>query len=148
MHQVPANTVGDEQGFTLAETLAAIGILGVGLVALLSSMSWGFASVDTSRRATTALFLAEQRMEQIKAVAVSTAAGQGWAQVTATTFPNEAYGAISGYRDYRRTVTITTNPGGAANTKLVEVRVFYRPVTATGLGPETSVAVSTLLVAR
>ncbi len=36
----------------------------------------------------------------------------------------------------------------APNTKLVEVRVFYRPVTSTGLGPESSVVVSTLLVKR
>ena len=145
MHQVPANTVGDEQGFTLAETLAAIGILGVGLVALLSSMSWGFASVDSARRSTTALFLAEQRMEQVKAFALSTAAGQGWTQLASAAFPSEASGAIVGYAEYRRTVTITTT---GPNTKLAEVRVFYRPVTASGLGPETSVVVSTLLVNR
>lgn len=141
--------VRNDHGFTLAETLAAVAILGIGLVALLSSMSWGFASVDGSRRSTTALFLAEQRMEQVKAFAVSTAAGQGWAQVSSTAFPAEGYGAIPGYRDYRRLVTVTTNPGGAApKTKLVEVQVFYRPVTSDGLGPETSVVVSTLLVAR
>lgn len=141
--------VRNDQGFTLAETLAAVGVLGIGLVALLSSMSWGFATVDTSRRSTTALFLAEQRMEQVKAFAVSTAAGQGWALLTSAAFPAEGYGGITGYPDYRRTVTVTTNPGGSApNTKLVEVRVFYRPVTSAGLGPESSVVVSTLLVAR
>ena len=139
----------NERGFTLAETLAAVGVLGIGLVALLSSMSWGFATVDTSRRSTTALFLAEQRMEQVRAFAVSTAAGQGWALLTPAAFPAEGYGGIAGYPDYRRTVTVTTNPGGGApNTKLVEVRVFYRPVTSAGLGPESSVVVSTLLVAR
>jgi prepilin-type N-terminal cleavage/methylation domain-containing protein len=140
--------VRNDQGFTLAETLAAVGVLGIGLVALLSSMSWGFATVDSSRRSTTALFLAEQRMEQVKAFAVSTAAGQGWALVTSAAFPAEAYGAIPGYPDYRRTVTVTNNPGGAANTKLVEVHVFYRPVTSFGRGAETSAVVSTLLVAR
>jgi prepilin-type N-terminal cleavage/methylation domain-containing protein len=52
------SAVRNDQGFTLAETLAAVGVLGIGLVALLSSMSWGFATVDSSRRSTTALFLA------------------------------------------------------------------------------------------
>ncbi len=140
--------VSDEQGFTLAETLAAVGILGVGLVALLSSMSWGFAAVDSSRRSTTALFLAEQRMEEVKAFAVSTADKQGWDEVNPANFPAEGYGAIPGYPDYRRTVTVTDLGPVAPNTKLVEVRVFYRPVTSTGLGPESSVVVSTLLVKR
>ncbi|HXG03363.1 MAG TPA: type II secretion system protein [Candidatus Binatia bacterium] len=137
-----------EQGFTLAETLAAIGILGIGLVALLSSISWGFAGVDASRRSTTALFLAEQRMEEVKAFAASTAANQGWSRLTSAAFPAEPYRTIPGYPDYRRTVTVTDSPNGLANVKQVEVRVFYRPVTAGGLGVETSSAVSTLLVRR
>jgi hypothetical protein len=45
-------------------------------------------------------------------------------------------------------ISQASSPGGAANTKQVEVFVFYRPVTSSGLGPETSVVVSTRLVWR
>jgi hypothetical protein len=68
--------------------------------------------------------------------------------VTTANFPAEAYSTIAGYPDYRRTVTITDNPAGVANTKQIEIFVFYRPVTTTGVGAETSVSVSTLLVNR
>jgi Tfp pilus assembly protein PilV len=135
-------------GFTVVETLAAVAILSVALIGLLGSMTSGVTDVDAARRNTTALFLAEQRMEQIKACALSTAAGQGFANVTAATFPAEAYGSIAQYTDYRRSVTVTNNPGGVANTKQVEVWVFYRPITAKGLNTEASVVVSTLLVSR
>jgi len=141
-------TFRDQSGFTVVEVLAAVAILGVGLVALVLAMGWGVTDVDAARRSTTALFLAEQRMEQIKAFALSTAGNKGFANVTVGNFPAEAYGSIAGYVDYRRSVAITDTPGGAANTKQVEVFVFYRPATSSGLGAETSAVVSTLLVLR
>jgi Tfp pilus assembly protein PilV len=137
-----------EAGFTLAETLTAVTVLTVALVALLFATGFGVTGLDGARRSTTALFLAERRMEEIKAFAMSDAATRGWANVTAANFPAEAYASIPSYGDYRRTVTITDNPGAVANTKQIEVFVFYRPVSTTGVGGETSVSVSTLLVFR
>ena len=52
---------------------------------------------------------------------------------------------------YRRVTTITDSPGGAcgANCKLVQVTVFYRPVTGQGqLDQERRLDVVTMLVAR
>jgi type II secretory pathway pseudopilin PulG len=139
----------DQRGFTLAEALVALGVLVVGLVALLGAMGYGTASVETARRSTTALFLAEQRLEEIKAFALSKDPTQGWANLGSASFPAEGYGAIAGYPDYRRVVTVTANPGGSQpNTKQVEVRVFYRQAPGEGSATETSVTLSTLLVRR
>jgi Tfp pilus assembly protein PilV len=137
-----------DAGFTIVETLAAVTVLVIGLIGLLASMTAGVTDVDAARRSTTALFLAEQRLEQIKACALSKAAGQGYANVTTATFPAEAYSAIAQYPGFRRSVTVVDNPGGVANTKQVEVWVFYRTATTQGLGGETAVAVSTLVAAR
>ena len=50
---------------------------------------------------------------------------------------------------YRRTVTIVDAPGGLADTKLVEVSVFYRPVVGFGvLADERQVRLSALLTDR
>lgn len=137
-----------EGGFTVAEVLVSAFVLAVALVGLLTTMGTAVTAVDAGRRTTTALFLAEQRMEEIRAFAHSSTAGQGWLNLTSGSFPAEGYGAIAGHPDYRRTVTVTTNPGGVPDIKLVEVRVFYRPVTDAGTGPETSVLVTTTLANR
>ena len=141
-------------GFTVVEVLTAVGILAVGLVALVMATGWGMTDVDAARRSTTALFLAEQRMEEIKAFAQSKGPSKGWRNVDAAHFPTEPYGSIADYGDYRRAVVVTPNTvippetTGSRFAKQVEVRVYYRPATATGIGPETAVSVSTILVWR
>jgi type II secretory pathway pseudopilin PulG len=137
-----------DAGFTVAEILVAISIITVALTGLLTAMTFGMAEVDAARLSTTALFLAEQRLEHVRSFAASANAGQGWANTVNASFGAEAYGSIAGYPSHRRTVNIVDNPGGVANTKQVQVTVFYRPVTSTGRGGETSVALSTLLVNR
>ena len=138
-----------QAGFTLIEVLITIVFVSVGIVAVLSSLSIGVSGVDRGRRTTTALFLSEQRMEEIKSYALSKNPLQGWTNIVPASFPAEGYGTIAGHPDYRRTVTITTNPGGAAPlTKQVEVWVFYRPVGMKGNVGENAVHTATLLVAR
>ena len=137
-----------EAGFTIVETLTAVTVLSVALVALLFATGYGVTGLDASRRSTNALFLAERRMEQVNAWSLSKAANQGWANVTAANFPAEGYSTIAGYPEYRRSVTIIDSPAGIANTKQVEVFVFYRPVNTQGLAGETSVVVSTRLTFR
>jgi Tfp pilus assembly protein PilV len=135
----------NEQGLGLAETLVAVAIMSIGLVGVLSAIGQGATSVDSARRGTTALFLAEQKIEEVKGFALNTTtSGQGWGLLTAAQFPAEDYSTIgTGYEGYRRAVTVTVV---SATVKRVDVQVFYRPVA--GTGEETSVTVSTQLVTR
>ena len=148
MRRLSMNRATGRAGFTLMEVLITIAFVSVGIVAVLSSVSVGVSAIDRGRRSTTALFLAEQRMEQIKGFALSKNPLQGWANVGAGSFPAEAYGTIAGYPDFRRTVTVTNSPGGAVNAKQVEVWVFYRLATPSASGAENAVTAATLLVSR
>jgi len=140
--------LGDEAGFSLIEVIAAAAILTISVAALLSSVTVGYTSVDLGRQQTTAVFLAEQRLQEARAFAQGTGPGQGFPNLVTGSFPNEAYGAIANAPLHRRTVVVTNNPGGVANTKLVQVNVFYRPPTSSGTMEETAVNVSTLVTQR
>jgi hypothetical protein len=85
-------------------------------------------------------------MEDIRAFALSANAAQGWTNVTAANFADEAYGSLANYTTYRRTTTIT-NP--TVTTKVVVVSVFWRPVAVSGTAnAERSVTVRTVLASR
>ena len=89
----------------------------------------------------------EQRLEWLKALAL-TNWGSSTLKAGTTT---EGYGAIADASLYRRVTTITDSPGGAcaAHCKLVQVTVFYRPVTGRGqLDQERRLDVITMLVTR
>lgn len=135
----------DQAGLTLTEIIAAAAILAIAVFALLSAVVTGFTGVDRGRQQSTAVFLAEQRMEEVRSFAMSLGAGQGYANLTNASFPAQAYGSIPTFGPYRRTVTVTSNPGGVANVKQVDVNVFYRPQTDRGMEGESSVLVSTVI---
>ena len=137
----------NERGMTLVEVMVAVAIITVGLTAIATGMHLATAGINQGQQETTAAFLAEQRLEDIKAFALSTAAGQGFANVNAANFPAEAYGTIAGgYGGYRRTTTVT-NP--SATITVVVVRVFYMPVGVSHVtNNEREVAVSTVLRER
>jgi len=144
----------DERGFTLLEILLASVVTSVGLVAAAYAFTVGIQGVETGRQQSTALFLAEQRMDQVKAASLrATEPPLGY--VTAANFPAEAYGSISGGDKFRRTVAITSFVGPAGGLPVglqgvrVDVSVFYRQITAFGVPTgERSVRVSTFLVGR
>jgi prepilin-type N-terminal cleavage/methylation domain-containing protein len=118
--------IASERGMTLVEVLVAVAIITIGLTAIATGMVLGTSGVNQGQQETTAAFLGEQKIEDIKAVALSTAATQGFANVTTAKFPAEDYGTIAGgYTSYRRTTTVT-DP--SATMKVVVVNVFYRPV--------------------
>ncbi len=100
-----------EAGFTLAEILVACAIISVGLVAVATGFGFGVDGVEAGRQQSTAVFLAEQRIEQAKELAMRQT---GLVQLTVANLPaTEAYGTIAGAPpSYRRTTTIITNPGG------------------------------------
>jgi prepilin-type N-terminal cleavage/methylation domain-containing protein len=137
-----------QAGFTLAEVMVACAIISVGLVAVSAGFGFGVDGVEAGRQQSTAVFLAEQRIELAKELAAHP--GTALADVNTTNLPaTEAYGAISGAPStYRRTTTITNNPGGTAG-KRVDVSVFYKPVTGRGvLATERTVSLSIFLATR
>ena len=136
-----------EAGFTLAEIMVACAIISVGLVAVATGFGFGVDGVEAGRQQTTAVFLAEQRIEQAKELAMRQT---GLVQLTVANLPaTEAYGTIVGAPpSYRRTTVITANPGGVTGAR-VDVVVFYRPVTGRGvLSTERSVSLSIFLANR
>jgi prepilin-type N-terminal cleavage/methylation domain-containing protein len=145
---------GSQAGFTLAELLAAVFVISLGLVAVGAGFATAIQGVETSRQQTTATFLAEQRLEQVHATALgnSLVACMGFANVTAACFPAQPYAGITNAPGYRSTVTIIDCPGvpcvpaGTVSRKRVDVEVFYQPIVAWGvLATERSVRLSTLI---
>jgi prepilin-type N-terminal cleavage/methylation domain-containing protein len=136
-----------QAGFTLAEIMVACAIISVGLVAVSTGFGFGVDGVEAGRQQSTAVFLAEQRIEQAKELA---ARKPNLADLNTTNLPaTEAYGSISGAPStYRRDTTITLNPGGTTGAR-VDVIVSYKPVTGRGvLSTERSVSLSIFLANR
>jgi len=129
-------------GFTLAEVLVAIAVLAIGLLAIGVGFQQATSGVATGRGETTAVFLAEQRIEQLKAQALINFSAAALAPGTTTDYCAGAAAcqgsAVSG-PSYTRTTTITDIATGVAgcpatplSCKQVQVRVTYRPVTSSG----------------
>jgi Tfp pilus assembly protein PilV len=135
------------RGMTIVEILIAVFIITIGLVAVATGMLLATAGVAAGQQQTTAVFLTEQRLEDIKAFALSTDSAQGWANVTSANFPAEAYNSIANYPTYRRTTTITT-PVGSTTTTQVTVSVFWFPVGIAATTAERSVTATIILSSR
>jgi Tfp pilus assembly protein PilV len=162
-----------ESGFTLAEVLVATLVIVIGLVAVATGFQFATAGVATGRGETVAIFLAEQRVEQLKSVAMTNFTGP-WAGVSlapgvttefclatnigATTTNCQAT-AITGAPAYQRDTTITDSGNGTTCgnapaappvlCKRVQVRVTYRPVTHRGdVSQQRMIDIHTLLVPR
>lgn len=139
-----------QAGFTLAEILVALVIISVGLIAVSAGFGYGVDGVEAGRQQSTAVFLAEQRIEQAKELAARAA---NLADLTvANLLASESYGTIANAPGYRRMTTITpfipVNPGDPDGRR-VDVTVLYRPVTGRGvLTTERSVALSIFLANR
>src|SRR5262245_24073665 len=133
---------------TIMEIMIAAGALGVGLMAVSAVLpSLGYA-IQEGKQLSTATFLANQRLEQVRAarweagppaideLGVSTSGTSAPVSGAVTTFPDEP--ALTGpYASYARTVRIadcTGGCGGIAKSDLrrVTVTVSYRAMTANG----------------
>jgi type II secretory pathway pseudopilin PulG len=159
----------DQAGMSLAEILIACVIIAVGLVGLLSAVPTASYGIQEGRQLSTAAFLANQRLEQVRnaqwvqcpapgapADTLGVSTGSAPASGGTTTFPDESPIAAP-YGDYTRTVRITEPVagdacGGGANPILglrqVTVTVSYRASTATGLGATKSAIVTMLMAQR
>jgi hypothetical protein len=129
------------------EVLVVTLILAVGLAAVAIGLQHATSGIDTGKDETTAVFLAEQRLEQLKAVALA-----DWSSPilnAATTV--EGSGSLLDGPSYRRVTTITDGAGSTcpASCKVVQVTIFYRPVTGRGqLDQERRLDVVTMLASR
>ena len=136
----------NERGMTLVEILVAVVIITIGLTAIATGMQLATSGINQGQQETTAVFLSEHKLEDIKAFALSTNPAQGFANVTGANFPAEGYSTIAGNNGYRRTTTIT-NPN--ATMKVVVVNVFYVPVgVSQSTNTERQVSLSTVLRTR
>ena len=159
--------VGPECGMTLAEVLVAVAIIAIGLLALLSTIPLASYATQEGSQTSTATFLANQRLEQVRNAqwsatppvdnlgisASSTAAPLSGAT---TTFADESPMAAP-YTAYTRQVRITDCGTGAGCTgitnsgmRLATVTVSYTPLSATGTAgaASRSVAVSMVIAQR
>jgi hypothetical protein len=125
----------------------ATALLAVGLLAIVTGFQYATSGVETARGETTAVFLAEQRIEELRAQAVSDFSATGLTAGTTTDhcLPGPIAGGASNcegtpgaHPAYIRSTTITdvTAAAGCPATpvacKQVEVRVSYRPVGSSG----------------
>src|SRR5262249_47513214 len=114
----------DQRGITIVELMIAVGIIGVGLVALSSAIPIAAYGIQEGNQLSTATFLANQQLEQVRNAqwcaqcgtagaakdtlglsASSTAAPVG--DGATTTFPDETP-MTAPYAGYTRTVRITS----------------------------------------
>jgi type IV pilus assembly protein PilV len=162
-------TLANERGLTLAEILAAVAILGLGLIGLAVVIPVSSYGVQEGNQLSTATFLAEQMIERTRAVAWTTApltdclgvsagdtapvpTGATCNGATATQFPDEA--SVSGYPAYRRIVRVaacTATPCAGvtdAGLRQVTVTVTYRGLSAAGQAAADKTVNLQWLVAR
>jgi prepilin-type N-terminal cleavage/methylation domain-containing protein len=159
----------DTRGLTLAEVLVAAAILALGLAALMSVVPVASYGVQDGNQTTTATFLAQQRLEQIRnarwdattdcvglspnATSPPAPSPAGTCGATAVTYPDEA--AVTDFSQYARTVRITdcgVTPCGAVTSsamRLVTLTVTYRPISAAGgSNSNTTVTLEWLIAQR
>ena len=164
--------VSDRRGMTIVEIMIAIAIIAVGLAALFSAIPIAAYGIQEGNQLSTATFLANQRLEQVRNAtwaaaatpipavdnlgvsASSTAAPVG--DGGATTFPDDTPMAAP-YTGYTRTVRITdcsVAPGCSgivdASLRQITVTVSYRPMTGVGVATAatTKSAVVTMYIAK
>ena len=122
-------TLRDQAGITLAEVIVTLGVITIGLLALISAMPRSTSAIGESNRKTTATFLAQQRLEQIKNAqwtavtpcpgvaspagcdGVGGAGSDGTASVAA--WPDET--PIASYTGFQRQVRVCDCAAGACN---------------------------------
>ena len=166
----------NERGFTVAEVLVAAAIIGIGLVGLMVVVPISSYGLSEGNQLTTATFLAEERLEQVKnapwtsspdndCVGVGPAAAptipatkscvNGAINLAAgvVTFADEANVAAP-YTNYSRNVRIqdcnVTPCTGITNAGMrqITVTVSYRPLTGTGVATSNKAVTLTMLVAQ
>ena len=99
-------------GFTLVESLLTLAIMSMSLLALAGFQITALRGNALARRMTTAVSIAEQRLEQLKNTSYTNIQAEAATQVTASNL------------HFTRQVTVTTGP--LPNTKSVSVLVSWQ----------------------
>ena len=150
--------VSNQRGMTLAEVLVALPIITIGLLALLSAIPLSTYAIQDGSQTSTATFLANQRLEQVRnaqwvatcpptatpdTLGVSASSTAAPTSGGTTTFADENPIAAP-YAAYTRQVRITEPVAsttvcgvtgaiiGTYGLRTVTVTVTYRPLSATG----------------
>jgi len=158
--------VGNQRGMTVVEVMVAVVILGVGLAALSSAIPIAAYGIQEGNQLSTAVFLANQRMEQVRnstwqaspavdKLGVSASSTSAPVSGEVTTFPDESSVAAP-YTGYRRTVRICDVGVGWCNgtvytgLRQVTVTVSYRPMTGVGVAAAstTKSAIVTMYISQ
>jgi prepilin-type N-terminal cleavage/methylation domain-containing protein len=147
-------------GFTLAEVLVAMMIIVVALLGaggtvalqsggLAASVPVGQAAVTHGHALSTATFLAQERLEQVRRLEYRLgppALDVIGAGMPPPELPDEEFGAIAGFPDFRREVDVQDGvPGDGMKT--IKVTIKFRVASATGRTRE-SIVLATILAAR
>jgi type II secretory pathway pseudopilin PulG len=126
----------NESGFMVVELVVALFVIGIGLMALAETMVGSFQGIQEGQQKSTAVFLADQRLEELKAVEWTTLNDCLGSLVCsgpdASPYPYQYYGRVSTVADVQ--------PG----LRLVTVYVAYQPVG----GASGQVEISTLVARR
>lgn len=151
----------DRGGVTLVEVMLAVGVLTVGLTALIAAVPFATSTMRDGAQRSTATFLANERLEQVRLarwtatpkpvddLGVSPAATAAPVSAGAITFPDEA-ALPAPYGEYARTVRVSDCAGGGCSgvarpdLRQVTVVVTYRPATGTGVAPADTVRTATV----
>ncbi|MBI2218344.1 MAG: prepilin-type N-terminal cleavage/methylation domain-containing protein [Candidatus Rokubacteria bacterium] len=145
----------DTTGLTLPEILVAMAVLTIGLLGMASALvvssagvsagiTGGQGAIERGAAVSTAMMLAQERLEQVKRAPYTITGPVD--QITAANFPTEAFGSITGYANFSRSVAIQDSTPGA-NMKTVTVTVRYKYAAAAGMVQE-GVGLSTIIAAR
>jgi Tfp pilus assembly protein PilV len=128
-------------GWVLAEVLVAVAVLGVGVVGVLAGLTQAVQGVEGARQESTAVFLAEARLESLRAGTYDS--------LPAGAVGDEGYGAIPTAPGFRRSVSVAERDTASGPVKVVTVRVAWRPVVGWGvLAAEREVALVTAIGPR
>jgi prepilin-type N-terminal cleavage/methylation domain-containing protein len=155
----------NQQGLTLVEVLLATAIIGIGLTALAAAIPMAAYGIHEGNHLSTATFLADQRLEQIRNAPWEQGApcnDKVGVSASATSPPTSTCpGAVVTFADetplpapyaaYSRTTRITNCGAGAgcsgivhADLRQVTVTVTYRPMTGRGLSPTGTAKVTSV----